>query len=189
MSALASATPRSVIRPLAVVALALVVGACDVTPVAEAPDGPAPIRAGEYRSPRVERAIEAATDVVRTRGFAELGEPWRGFLVDHAAEVEERAMRTGTCYLVLAAASSAMRELNLRVFDSEGGEVMQDTTTGSMAALRYCPAQSGTYYVTIHASSGSGLFEVRFFRGPTGLEIRVDDLFRAVEPEPERTER
>lgn len=188
MSAPASATPPSVIRyALALAALAL--ASCDETPNAEAPDGPAPIRAGEYRSPRVERAIEAASDVVRTRGFAELGEPWRGFLVDHAADVEERAMRTGTCYLVLAAASSAMRELNLRVFDSDGGEVMQDTTTGSMAALRYCPAQSGTYYVTIHASSGSGLFEARFFRGPTGLEIRVDDLFRSVDVEAERTER
>lgn len=146
----------------------------------EAP--PDPPRAAEFRSPAVQQAIEAASAVVQTRGFATLGEEWRGFLVDHASDVRAVPMRSGTCYVALAAASSAVRELNLRVFDSDGGEVVHDGTSGPLAALRFCPSQSGTYYVAVHASSGSGLFEVRTFRGPTGLEIRIDDVFREVPP-------
>lgn len=148
---------------------------------------PEPPRAEEYRSARVEEAVEAASEVVQTRGFATMDDAWRGFLVEQAAEVRERAMRSGTCYVVLAAGSAALRELNVRVFDSDGGEVVQDATDGPHAALRFCPAQSGVYYVSVRAAAGSGLIEVRTFRGPTGLDIRVDDLFREVAPvEPPR---
>ena len=171
--------------------------ACDAG-VAASPDpdpaiepetvGEAP-RAADFRSPRVQRAMESASGVVRTRGFSVLGEPWRGFLVDQAADVREQPMRAGTCYLVLGAASSALRELNLRVFDSDGGEVVQDAMDGPMAALRFCPAQSGTYFVAVRAAAGSGLFEVRTFRGPTGLEVRIDDLFRDAPAEPPREAR
>ncbi len=142
-------------------------------------------RAAEFRSSRVSRAMDAASEIVRTRGFAPDGEEWRGFLVDHASDVRELAMRAGTCHVVLAGASVEVRELNLRVFDSEGSEVVHDATSGPLAALRFCPHQSGTYYVAVRASAGSGLFEVRSFRGPTGLEIRIDDVFReaqAAEP-------
>jgi hypothetical protein len=165
----------------------LLLAGCGQATEAEAPaaaevEADAPPRAAEFRSSRVQEAVEAASDIVQTRGFAAMGEHWRGFLVEHDSDVREQPMRAGTCYLVLGAASSAMRELNLRVFDSDGGEVVQDGTDGSMAALRFCPSQSGTYYVAVHASAGSGLFEVRTFRGPTGLDIRIDDLFREVSP-------
>ncbi|HJL17273.1 MAG TPA: hypothetical protein RMH99_16520 [Sandaracinaceae bacterium LLY-WYZ-13_1] len=165
--------------------IAILLLGCGQPSEAEAPEGSPdePPRAAEFRSSRVQQAVEAASDIVLTRGFASTGESWRGFLVDHDSDVRETPMRAGTCYLVLGAASSAMRELNLRVFDSDGGEIVQDGTDGSMAALRFCPSQSGTYYVAVHASAGSGLFEVRTFRGPTGLDIRIDDLFREVAPQ------
>jgi hypothetical protein len=151
-----------------------------------AEDAPAPIadepRAAEYRSARVSEAIDAAAEVVETRGFAETEDAWRGFLVEHGSEVRELAMRTGTCWVVLAAASENIRELILRVFDSDGGAVVEDTANGPRAALRFCPSSSGTYYIAAQAAIGSGLFEVRTFRGPTGLEIRTDDLFRQVAP-------
>ncbi|GAB5548536.1 MAG: hypothetical protein RLO52_31215 [Sandaracinaceae bacterium] len=165
-------------------ALALLLTACDgeaalADPAGAPAEGPGDTpRAADYRSPRVQQAMESASDVVQTRGFSALGEPWRGFLVDQAADVREQPMRAGTCYLVLGAGSSALRELNLRVFDSDGGEVVQDAMDGASAALRFCPSQSGTYFVAVRAAAGSGLFEVRIFRGPTGLEVRMDDLFR-----------
>ena len=177
-------------RPCARAALLglLALAACDAAPSTVAGEPEAP-RAAEFRSARVGEAIEAASEVVRTRGFAEDGPASRGFLVDQAAAIDERSMRAGTCYLVLAAASEAMRELNVRVFDSDGSEVISDATTGSRAAVRYCPSQSGTYFVSVHASAGSGLYEVRTFRGPTGLDIRIDDLFRDVGDEPQRETR
>src|SRR5690606_29977201 len=118
----------------------------------------------------------------QTRGFAPTGEDWRGFLVQHASDVRELPMRSGTCYVGLAAASSAVRELSLRVFDSDGGEVMSEDVRGPAASLLFCPSQSGTYYLAVSASAGNGLFEVRAFRGPTGLDIRIDDVFREVAP-------
>jgi hypothetical protein len=132
--------------------------------------------------------MDAASELVRTRGFAASGPEWRGFLVEHGSDTREESMRPGTCSVVLGAASRSMRELDLRVFDSDGGEVAQDATSGALAALRFCPSQSGTYYVAVHASAGSGLFEVRSFRGPTGLEIRIDDVFREVPPAEPREE-
>lgn len=164
----------------------LVLAGCGQATETDAPEPPAEQapRAAEFRSARVHEAVEAASDIVQTRGFSAVGESWRGFLVDHDSDVRAQSMRAGTCYLALASASSAMRELNLRVFDSDGGEVVQDGTDGAIAALRFCPAQSGTYYLAVHASAGSGLFEVRTFRGPTGLEVRIDDLFREVNSEP-----
>jgi hypothetical protein len=152
------------------------------SPLGSQSDAP---QAAEYRSSSVTRAMDAAAEIVRTRGFAAAEGPWRGFVVEHASDVREHAMRSGTCYLALAAGSAAVRELNLRVFDSDGGEVVQDTTSGALAALRFCPSQSGTYFIAVHAAAGSGLFELRTFRGPTGLEIRIDDLFREVAPRAE----
>lgn len=167
-------------RPLLLIALLL--AGCGEDTDAQASVDPEPTRADEYRSARVAEAMEAASEIVQTRGFATMDDAWRGFLVEHAAEVRERPMRSGTCYVVLAAGSAAMRELNVRIFDSDGGEVVQDATDGPRAAVRFCPSQSGTYYVTVRASAGSGLIEARTFRGPTGLQIRVDDLFREVVP-------
>ncbi len=138
--------------------------------------------ASEFRSSRVQSAMDAASALVRTRGFAVVESDWRGFLVEHSSDVREVPMRSGTCYVAIAAASSGVRDLSLRVFDSDGGQVVSDGATGPLAALRFCPSQSGTYYVAVVASAGSGLFEVRTFRGPTGLEIRMDDVFREVAP-------
>lgn len=152
---------------------------------AEAAEAPAVKRAADFRSEGVDEALDAAGRVVRTRGFARDGEPWRGFLVHQDSEVNDASMRAGTCYVVAGAASSALRELDLRVFDSDGAEVAQDALTGGRAALEYCPAQSGTYYVAARAVAGSGLFGVRRFQGPSGLDVRVDDLFRATETEPQ----
>ncbi len=92
-------------------------------------------------------------------------------------------MHGGSCYLVVAAATDALRELDLRLFDSDGGEVAQDAQRGPGAALLYCPPHSGTYYVAALATQGTGLFGVRRFVGPTGLDVRLDNLFGAHEPE------
>jgi hypothetical protein len=145
-------------------------------------DSSAAPRADEFRSSRVQQAMEGADGVLRTRGFGLFGEEWRGFLVENDTTIHELQMRSGTCYVAVAAASEAVRELDLRVFDSDGGEVAQDTETGSLSALRYCPGQSGSYYLAARASAGSGLFAVRTFRGPTGLAVRLDDLFRNAAP-------
>lgn len=137
---------------------------------------PAP-EARAYRSPAVDATLEEATEVVRTRGFTQEGDDWRGFVVQRNTEVTEVPLRTGSCYVVLVAGSGALQEVSVRLFDSDGGEVARDAHPGPATALHHCPPQSGTYYLGVRATSGNGLFAVRHFRGPTGLDVRLDDIF------------
>lgn len=143
-----------------------------------------PVRAADFRSEMLSAVIEKADAALGTRGYSPATDTWRGFLVDRDAAVNDASMQAGTCYVVVGISSTALRELELRVFDSDGGEVARDQRTGRGAALHYCPPQSGTYYTAVRAAAGNGLFAVRRYRGPTGLDIRLDDLFG--EPEPER---
>ncbi len=137
-------------------------------------------RAAAFRSDAVEADLERAAAVVRTRGFTDLGDtPWRGFLVDRGAAVDEVRMGHGSCYVVVAAVSPAMRDLSIALYDSDGGEVAQSAP--GTRALRYCPPQTGTYFVALRAE-GSGLFAVRRFEGPTGLDVRLDDLVGEARP-------
>lgn len=170
------------VRPWLIFAALSSFSACD-SGAEEVEEGP---RAAEFRSARIEEALDGASEVVQTRGFSPLDGVSRGFLVENGTDVREESMRSGTCYVVLAAASAEMRELDVRIYDSGGVEVVGDASEGAQAALRFCPSQSGTYFVAVRAAAGAGLFGVRTFRGPTGLEIRTDDLFREVAPEPGR---
>jgi len=168
----ASAAPFAFSAAIALVGL----GGCDP---AVADEAPPTRRADEFRSEGVAETLERAGTVLQTRGFSPDGDPWRGFLVDQGSQVTEVSLSTGSCYVVIAAGSTSLRELDLRLFDGDGTEVAQDAQTGPGTALRYCPPHSGTHYVAALATAGTGLFGVRRFVGPTGLEVRTDDLFRA----------
>jgi hypothetical protein len=122
---------------------------------------------------------------VLTRGFSTDGEEWRGFLVEQGSAADEASLRAGTCYVILGAGSEALRELDLRIYDSDGTEVARDADTGPGAAILYCPPHVGTYYRAALATSGTGLFAVRRYAGPTGLDVRLDDLFRGAPAAPE----
>lgn len=162
---------------LALLLTVLAVGssACEKTASRKAPPAPTPAR--DFRSAPVDKAIDAASKLVRTRGFTRDGRDWRGFAVQHETQIMELPMQAGTCYVIIAAGSSALQELDLRVFDGDGAEVVTDNQSGGHAAVHYCPPQSGTDYIGVRATTGNGLFAVRRFRGPTGLDVRVDDLF------------
>lgn len=160
--------------------------ACDEGASASPPP-PAPPHAADFRSAGVDAALDAAGQVLRTRGFARDGEAWRGFVVGQSAQVSDVAMSAGTCHVVVAAGSSALRELDVHVFDADGSNLAQDASTGGRAVVRFCPSQSGTYYVAVRATAGSGLFGAVRYTGPTGLDIRLDDVFpAAAAPEPAR---
>jgi len=147
---------------------------------AEAEEAVPTRHAADFQSDWVQAVMAEADRAIQTRGFTAEGEEWRGFLVDQGTEVNEAPMHAGNCYAVLAAGSDALAELVLRVFDSDGAEVAVDASSGPHAALRYCPAHTGTYYVAALATDGTGLFAIRRYSGPPGLEVRLDDLF----PEP-----
>lgn len=179
----------SLLTLLAQLAVGGAAAGCDGDVAAEGPVE-APRHAAEFRSEQVRTVLDAAGQAIQTRGFASADDEWRGFLVEQGSAADEAALRGGTCYVFLGAGSDALRELDLRVFDSDGSEVSQDAQHGPGAALQYCPPHAGTYYVAALATSGTGLFAVRRYQGPTGLDLRLDDLFRdgpgAEPPAPER---
>jgi hypothetical protein len=155
----------------------LLLAACDGDVAAEQPEEE-PRAAAEFRSEHVRTILGAAEQTVQTRGFSSDGEEWRGFLVEQGSAADEAQLRADTCYVIVAAGSDALRELDLRVYDSDGTEVARDTQNGPGAALHYCPPHTGTHYTAALATAGTGLFAVRRYAGPTGLDVRLDDLFR-----------
>lgn len=138
----------------------------------------------DFQSTPLDRTLQVAAESLRTRGFTEDGSVVRAFVVEHAAHIAEASMRTSACYVIAGASSSALTAMSLSVYDGDGLEVATAADPSSRVALRYCPAQSGTYYVSARAVRGSGLVTLRRFRGPTGIAVRTDDLFGRANAEP-----
>lgn len=157
-------------RPVRRLSLVVLLVACDGGAQAEEVQS---IRAADFQSAELDRGLEEASEVVRTRGFTIQGDPWRGFLVDRGTSVEEVSLRNGVCYVVVAVGSPALQRIELTVYDSDGAETARSGP--QVTALRVCPPQSGIYFIAMRAS-GSGLFAARRFQGPAGLDIRLDDL-------------
>lgn len=155
--------------------LALVsLSACTLD-AAEGGSGEAP-RAEEFRSSTVDQGLDATLRAAQTRGFSPEDDVFRGFVVEGSVAVHEVTLAAGSCYAVLAAASTGVRELDLTLFLADGTEGARDATTGRTTAALYCPVHAGTYYVTVRASAGSGLYGVRVAHGPTGLDVTASDL-------------
>jgi hypothetical protein len=154
------------------------VAACDAAPARGRPTVREAPRAAELRSCAVQAALRDAGRVLRTRGFAPSGDELRGFVLSGASLVRAEPLRSGSCYVAIGAGSAALASLELTLHDSEGAPVAEaPRTSGARPALRFCPPQSGTFYVAARAARGSGIVALRLFEGPGGLEVRVDDVF------------
>jgi hypothetical protein len=143
----------------------------------EAAPSPPPRLANQFRSDEVDRVLSGPDTIVATRGFSQDGTVFRGFLVDHGSLVDEAELAARRCYVVVAGATAGVGELHLHLYGSDGSEVAADRHVGRLAAIGYCPPHPGTYYLTARATEGAGLFAVRRYAGPAGLDVRVDDLF------------
>lgn len=135
--------------------------------------------AAEYRSESVDEGLDATLRAAQTRGFSPEDDVFRGFVLEGSVGVHEITLAAGSCYAVLAAGSTGLREIDVALFLADGTEGARDATTGRTTALLYCPVHAGTYYVTVQASAGSGLFGVRIAHGPTGLDVTAADLLPA----------
>lgn len=148
----------------------------------ESPSGEDSLPAAEYRSASVDEGLDATLRAAQTRGFSPDGDVTRGFLLEGSVDVHEVALAAGSCYAVLAAGSTGLREIDLALYLADGSEGARDGATGRSAALLYCPVHGGTYYLTLRASAGNGLFGVRVANGPTGLDVTATDLLPAPSP-------
>ncbi len=134
-------------------------------------------RAVEFFSAKVNQRLERLNKALRTRGFTELNEPWRGFLVEQVPSVRELRLKARRCYVVAAVTSDGVQTVQIWLMDSEGADAMHGVSAHRGAGLRYCPTQSGTFYVVTRSSVGHGLVAEQVFFGPTGLEVDLAALF------------
>lgn len=151
-----------------------------------------------FRSEALESELDRVTRLMRTRGYEPVtswgassqddgvvttsAQSWRGFLAHNADEVQATRLKMGACEMFLVVGSSALRALDVRIYDSEG-ERVAEAGGAQQVALPYCPEHSGTYFVALGVADGAGLFSVRQFRGPTGIEVGPGELFGAAAPE------
>lgn len=126
----------------------------------------------EFVSTALEERLDVAAERARARGFSPEEGVWRGFIVNRGSAVHEVSLQSGACHLFVAAGSEAIEAFDMVVYDSTGSEASRSSGT---PALRICPSQSGVYFVALRAT-GSGLYSVRRFQGPAGLDLRLDDL-------------
>ncbi|MBX7197594.1 MAG: hypothetical protein K1X94_36450 [Sandaracinaceae bacterium] len=181
-----SQSSRSARLRAATVALAWLsawaLGACDRLEAEQEPAPPPPL-AQAFVSSQVSAALGQLARAATTRGFTPEGDDSRGFLVERGPQAVELPLRSGSCYLLVAAGSEAVRELDVTLYAGDGTEVARDESAGRLVALHHCPPQSGTFYASVQATAGNGLFALRVLRGPNGLEVRTEDIVRAAEPE------
>ncbi|MEM6958877.1 MAG: hypothetical protein AAF645_24560, partial [Myxococcota bacterium] len=130
-------------------------------------DGDAP---PGFVSGELEARLEEADGRLRARGLSEETFAWRGFLIDGDADARELELQRGACHAFVAAVSSGISEIDLVLHDSEGIERARGSGT-----LRLCANESGVHFLSVRAA-GSGLFSVRRYVGPTGLDVRLDDV-------------
>jgi hypothetical protein len=159
---------------LLVLASGLALASCTLEGDAPSAEERAP--ASEYRSASVDEGLDRALRAAQTRGFSPDEDVFRGFVLEGSVEVHEVTLQAGSCYAVLAAGSTGLRELDVALYLADGTEGTRDGASGRTAALLYCPVHAGTYYVTVRASAGSGLFGVRVAHGPTGLDVTAAEL-------------
>lgn len=148
---------------------------CDGRPPEDLPRQKAPNV--EFFSAKVNRRLLHVNQALRTRGFTELDEPWRGFLVEQVPSVRELRLKARRCYVVAAVTSEGAQSVQIWLMDSEGADAMHGVSAHRGAGLRYCPTQSGTFYVVTRSSAGHGLVAEQAFSGPTGLEVNLAALF------------
>ena len=166
-------------RLLALVSLALPIASCEGAAAA-----PARLEEGaatDFHSDALENTLASALDLLQTRGFELDGPPLRTFLVERDAHVQETPLRRGRCYVFAAVASSAITQLSIQLFDSDGTSAAEESVEAGEAATLFCPSDSGRYFLAITALAGNGLVTARRLHGPRGLDVRVDDLFRSRE--------
>ena len=159
------------------VAVLCVTGGCRTD--TNASDAGTPTVSPLFRSAKLDAVLEGAASRLLTRGLVSHVSVQRGFLAEGGTHVQEVLMRTSQCYVVLNAGSAELNELRCRVYDNEGGVLAERSEAGGIVALQFCPSETGTYYIVLEAIVGGGLVASQVFRGPTGLDVYLEDLVDA----------
>lgn len=119
--------------------------------------GGRPAIATDIHGPRSVRA--AMTDFgegLHRRGFERRGETTALSLSERQRLRVAVPVRAGRCYAVAAFGEQPLRQVDLRVLDAVGSEVVNDQAPLPAARVQFCARESATYAAETHAVVGTG---------------------------------
>ncbi|MEZ4408855.1 MAG: hypothetical protein R3A52_20635 [Polyangiales bacterium] len=109
----------------------------------------------EGRSELERRVLEFRDGIVR-RGFTLYGEGRRVAFAGQGASRLPVRVTPEQCYTAAAFAEGDVTDVDLRVFDPDGEEVVRDLGPERDAFAQFCPLASGTWSVEVSSRGGSG---------------------------------
>jgi hypothetical protein len=116
------------------------------TPVQPAVSGPTP---GEDPQAIILAQLQQAQAAAAQQGFQQLGQPFSGSLAQGQTWNVPAELHAGVDYRVLAVCDRDCADLDLVVFDNNGQQVAQDTTTTSQPVVAVSPVYSANFTVQV----------------------------------------
>lgn len=166
--------------PRTALAMALVLGAgcggaplpvpvaTEATSAVSAPVVPAALAA------RLERVVHE----LAPRGFRALPSGGQGFLLEGDTAAHLIELPAGTCVTVLAAASVGVRDLDARLYTSEGTLLAEDDEPDPSPIVQTCPAEGGRVYWTAKMFAGAGAYRFVVLTSPEDVLSHAVALVR-----------
>ncbi|NMC72608.1 MAG: hypothetical protein GYA57_21480 [Myxococcales bacterium] len=133
-----------------------------VTPT-ELPDEPQAAGTGSERP--FEQAVLELDRTLRAGGFTREGAPMEGTLALGEQAAQRLQLSRGNCYEIAALPRpGGIRDLDLLLDDGAGNRVAEDRLETNDPRISFCPDQTGTYQLLIHAYDGSGGYAAWVYR-------------------------
>ena len=94
--------------------------------------------------------LQQAQGVLAQQGYQQVGQPFTGGLQPGEAWNIPAQMHTGYEYQVVGVCDRDCSDLDLRLFDGNGGLIIEDTSVNSQANVGVIPTSSGAFTIQVH---------------------------------------
>lgn len=132
-----------------------------VTPT-ELPEEP---QADRWRHQSFEQQVQELDGALRARGFIPDGPPTEGTLLLGAQAVWRLWLLQGNCYEIAALPRpGGITDLDLMLENDAGLQVAEDDLPTNNPRLSFCPEETGTYRLVVHAYRGGGDYVAWLYR-------------------------
>ncbi|MDI7268418.1 MAG: hypothetical protein QME96_10525 [Myxococcota bacterium] len=130
------------------------------------------------------RALARAAERLASAGYSPAGPAGRDFLVKKQGSTWAVPVEAGRCYVLAAASSSELTDLDAYLFAAGGATVDQDRRRDNHPVIRHCPGDTGTMYLMFEVFEGAGVFYWAQFVGPAGSTIDLGAVFPGTTEDP-----
>lgn len=152
---------------------------------AQAPTDPAPLLpASEIPLDGLNRRASTLRRRMESRGYGAPVAQTRVFVVEGEGAALPVDVPTGRCATFVALAGGDLHQLDVSLFDGEGGPVAEDRAEGEGGLAHVCPpadaAASSPYYLVLRGRRGTGAVQLMAFVSAPEVGDGFQDLFQGV---------